>query len=298
MARKLKPNEALRKYLWNHLDSIILSETCPKVINLERDFAKFLKSQYGLPAIIADEKTSEWLVLLKRRVNDYIDLWGNFGVNLPISMHPDSEEILVTWKNENFEELLGYPALNFEYMRVFDWIRALNGKEFLLVVALCLLETGASKVFITDGSGDGGVDLIAHINSGPFSATCIFVQAKTLASNQLSRDTVFLEYGKYSGLLSSKISEKYFEIVERKKSHQGMSLVYQIYVNNYVMKNAKEVASELGVSLRSIRSIAHTLSQKAELATLKKCLEANRDNLSRNLERNMVQHLDLLAYSE
>lgn len=139
---------------------------------------------------------------------------------------------------------------------------------------MCLLFIflGAGIIFITEGSGDGGVDCLGRIDQGPLRSLCIIIQAKT-SNSRISRDLIFIEYGKYQMLPTTEKYKQYIENLNKESSSDGMAFTYLLVSNNEFIPQARKVASNLGILLRSRTQLSHLLASFSDLNTLQRILD-------------------------
>jgi hypothetical protein len=131
--------------------------------------------------------------------------------------------------------------------------------ELLFYLAAYLYAIGCDNIYVTDKSGDGGIDLIGLKTAGHYKGLCFVVQSK-FAGNSVGKDSFLCDYSK--SILSEKTGrwKKYVEEIGLDKNKDGFSKAYIFATNNEFKDSIREAARELGVTLRSGRQIAHCLS--------------------------------------
>ena len=77
-----------------------------------------------------------------------------------------SEDLYICWFHHKFEEETGFEGLPTTFSWVLEWLDNLSPREFLIPCAMYLKLLGASKIFITDSSGDEGIDCLGVVYGG------------------------------------------------------------------------------------------------------------------------------------
>ena len=229
----------------------LLSAGSPQVVNLLSRFSAYLRGPADQSNLAADENAERWLATLRDRLNDELASWTNRGVPRPASIAPD-QITLITWKHPNFEALTGFKSPGLAFFEILDWLRILDSTEFLIPSAVFLAHLGANRIYVTDSTGDEGIDLIGTIEEGPLRSTGLFVQAKTTSNRSpITRDAVLLEYAKYVSLPHTEKYREYMRALDIDSTIDGSALIYVITANTRFNNPAREVAARLGILLRS-----------------------------------------------
>ena len=201
---------------------------------------------------------------MRERLNTELESWIQRGIPRPASIATD-QRTLITWKHPNYESLTGLPSLGSAFFEILDWLGTLNPREFLIPSAVFLSHLGANRVYITDSSGDEGIDLIGAIEDGPLKSTGLFVQAKTTSNPAgVSRDAVLLEYAKYMSLPQTEKYREYIRALGIDSTIDGSTLIYVITANTRFNNPAREVAGRLGILLRSHIQLARFVQLRYE----------------------------------
>ncbi|GEM_PF-2075251 len=267
----LSGKEEVQKFVFGNLFGHVSRVDCPPTLNVQRAFRDHLASQLRAK-LMADELAEKWrLNLLQLIERQLVENWDGLGVPRPMALLND-EETLVTWTHPKFSELSGLDPLRNEFFAIMDWLNGLSSQEFLIPCVCLLALIGADPIFVTEGSGDGGVDCIGKIERGPLRSLCLFVQAKT-SSSRITRDRLLMEYGKYQMLPHLDRYKLYRENLGLNSSSDGASLMYMLVSNNEFDAPARSVASNLGVLLRSRTQLAYWLWACTSREVLEKLIE-------------------------
>jgi hypothetical protein len=270
------------------LDGRLTSGNAPERINISTDFRRYCETKEKRSLAIDDliERQKPSLVAC---LDDYIKVWDAFYLPSPIDFLGKGGEVLITYKHEKYVERTGRPALPPTFGEVHEWIGDQTDRKFLFVCACELVFMGAKSVYITDRSGDEGVDLIAKFEHSCFSGLTLFVQAKT-SGDLISRDLLLAEYGKYQiGRTTAKFAT-YLEALGVTDSGCGHGPVYCFMANTGFKDSTKSVARSLGILLRGRKQLAFSLSTHFGMAKIA-ALRAAHSNLSSDLKRNWVHLL-------
>jgi len=133
---------------------------------------------------------------------------------------------------------------------------------------LYLRTIGATRIFVTDGPNDEGVDIIALVGRGGLQSTALFCQVKTLTTGSISRSNLLAEYGKFLALPHTKKYHHYRDALGLDRSIDGTSYCYAFITNQGFAIPARRIAASLGVLLRSRIQIAHWLTEHLTLAEM------------------------------
>ena len=279
--------EAIRGFVHDELVPAIVSVEPPSAINVMVWFATYLADR-GTPKIVAEERAELWHRNLCERIDMELVRWTELGANRP-AWFADDERTLLTWNHPYFENRTGYPKTSSRYFEALGWIRDLEKSDFLVPCAIFLSSLGADPIYITDGSGDEGVDLIGMIKAGPLRSTIIFVQAKS-SGRQMSRDEVLLEYGKYMHLPYTDKYRRYRKMLPNGLG--GNSFVFVVVAKHGFRPQAQEIAGRLGILLRSDIQLALCVESQYETMSAVHEMEARmRRHLGANLENNVARFL-------
>lgn len=288
MSENLSAKDCFNEFIFSFLMPFITSQACPNIINLSTRFKIFLCNK-GIGNQRSEELSVEWMPALLRKLKEQLEDWVRLGVPYPCYQSDDRDDLFVTWRHPKYEELTGHIAISEKFVGVFEWLEALSAREFLLACAVYLKLLGATKIFITDGPNDGGIDLIAKIERSPFNSVVFFVQAKTNQNGQpVARDTVLMEYGKYVSLPHDQVYHRYRKALEIDGSADGASYCYAIFTSGAFHKSAKEISSKLGILLRSKVQIAYFLSQALDRIILEQISKELKDMLKIDLTLNVA----------
>ncbi len=282
--------EAIKAYLYTYLFPHLSSPNCASKINIQNSFRDFLYSD-DIPLRKADEQSDRWNSNLLKRIEDNLDAWEALGVPRPMDRSAD-QQIYITWRHPKYLDITGRIPLTEEFAQIDEWIKAQSERDFLLVAACYLKLMGANQIYITDASGDGGIDLVGHLKDGPLRSTVYLVQAKT-SKDLIDRNAIFTEFGKYFANRNSKIFEEYRRILKLHKSMDGVHYCYIFISNSEFKPNARKVAAELGVLLRSRRQVAYWFAERTNRATLDTIEKKFAGQLNKDLERNIAASIQL-----
>ena len=260
----------INEFIFDKLFDSVCKVDCPQTVNVQRAFRDHLSL---LPTLKpqADELAEKWRPnLLEQIERVLVEHWANLGVPRPLSFL-DDRDTLVTWRHPKFAELSGLEPPTNEFFSIFQWLGRLSSQQFLVPCVCLLAFLGADPIFITEGSGDGGVDCIGRIKDGPFRSGCLFVQAKT-SSTTIKREIILTEYSKYLILPRLEKYKIYCENLGVKNSSDGAAFAYLIISNSEFNGPARKAASHLGVLLRSRSQLAYWLSARFSLPELDEIL--------------------------
>ena len=278
-------------YVYGTLMPTILSRTAPSVINMLDQFSGYLVTKRG-SALTARENAERWFPGVRSEVIKELGTWDKRGIPRPASIMED-DRTLVTWRHRNYEGLSGYVSLGDNFFEILEWIRGLNSREFLIPNVIFLAHLGAERIFVTEGKGDEGVDVIGTIESGPLKSTGVFVQAKTSSrASGVGRDTVLLEYAKYVSLPHTDKFRQYMRALEIEATLDGSASIYAITANNRFSPGARNVAARLGILLRSDLQVARYVHCRYGSMTAVREVECRmKPHLDRDLVTNVFRFL-------
>lgn len=279
--------EAVRRFIHEHLVPAVVSTEPPIAVNVLARFAAYLVSE-GAPPIVAEERAEEWRQLLIDRVTKELIRWEEVGTSRP-AWFAEDERTLLTWSHPKFSDRTGFPSMGLLYFEALQWIRVLEGKHFLIPCAVFLRSIGADPIYITDGTGDEGIDLIGMVNGGALHSTTVFVQAKS-GGGQMSRDAMLLEYAKYKHLFRTNKYGEYLSALP--KSPSGSSFVYAVAARAGFAPAAQDAAARLGILLRSDIQLAQYIEERYQTISSVRDMEGRMStHLQADLTYNVVRHL-------
>jgi hypothetical protein len=252
-------DKATRRFVAENLEGRVMRADCPKSINLDLEFSRFLQT-HGIEALEAAEIAAEQRLLVRRRVSRQIERWVGQGVSSPINFVVESEEVVISWRHERFAELTGSEPPVVGFVDVYVWLSEQSNRAFLLP-CLCFLKLlGCDPIFVTDGARDEGIDCIGLIATGELRSTAVFIQARSAAA-LISGDPLLQEYAKYAALPRTHKYMQYLDALGVLKLQDGAGYLYAVLTNSDFHYAAQQNAARLGVLLRSRRQIAHFISQ-------------------------------------
>ncbi|MBA3920663.1 MAG: hypothetical protein H0X31_02720 [Nostocaceae cyanobacterium] len=255
------------------------------VVNLQRVLKESLQ-QKGFPSLRATEIAEDWLQRLQQELEAQLREWDALGIPRPL-VQASSPSTFLTFRHPNYHSTLGVQGIPEEFPKVYDFIDSLSPREYLLVPACLLQLAGCDPILITDGSGDGGVDCIGQITTGPARSLCIFAQART-SSTDITKDSVQLEYAKFRDLQRTGLFAEYLAALGKGNSADGRSVCYAMFASAEFKETARECALREGLLLRSRRQAAFWLSQSFSINSLYEMRQSLGTTLARNLNRNLA----------
>lgn len=271
MPANLTSKDAVNNYIFNSFLPEILGPNCPTKINLLTSFKGYVNKKIS-DAIMSEELAIRWLPDLLKKLEDRLSDWNSLGIPYPCCPSEQNKELMLTWRHPKYKEITGYNSLSENFIHILSWIEKLSSREFLIVCAVLLKGLGATKIFITDGPNDGGIDLIARVEQTPFNSLVFFVQSKTVQdkTKPISRDTVLMEYGKYLSLPHEEVYQRYRRALNVDRSSDGASYCYAVISNTEFHNSAKEISSKVGILLRSKIQTAYFLSHLVQAKDLER----------------------------
>jgi hypothetical protein len=226
------------------------------------EFSVFLKAR-GFAQIIAEEFAESNIGLLLTKVLKVCGEWEALGIPSPLHV-VDQEGTMVTWKHPNYETISGRTRLSEGFCDVWQWVKGCRDREFLFCCAAYLFQLGCSRIYVTDTTGDAGLDLIGIHEGGPFRGMCFAVQAKT-AAIEVGKESLFSDYTKFLLLRYNIKWDEYQRATGIDKACDGVGLVYIFASNQEFNPAIVQAARDLPIMLRSGRQIAHDLAKRADL---------------------------------
>lgn len=294
MSKDISHKEIINEFIFSHLIPVITSNFCPKVLNLQSYIKEYLNSSLS-DEILREELALKLMPDLIRRLNLRLQVWSRLGIPYPFWPKEDDEKCLITWQHHKYEELTGFAPVQKNYIEVMGWVSDLNSKEFLVACCVYLKAIGATKIFITDGSGDCGIDVIAKVEGSAFNSFVFFVQSKTVQNKTatISRDTVLKEYGKYLSLRHEEIYQRYRRALELDNSDDGVSYCYTILANCDFHNSAKEISARIGALLRCKIQLSYFISQHFNATQLNEIKNNLKNNLRPDLTYNIADKITI-----
>jgi hypothetical protein len=275
-----------RHQLWTQ----IVCASAPQKINALLGFETFLVAQ-GYPKIISFEYATRNLNLVIEKIIDVCNEWDALGVPRPAELVHNSN--LVTWAHPKFLDISGRNPLPADFIIIWQVVVKSLERDFLFWSAAFLYDTGCDRIFITDTSGDGGVDVLGVIGEGALRGLALLMQSKT-AQSEVGRDSLLCDYSKYLLLRHSDRWRDYKSAMNVDKSLDGLGVLYVFASNQEFKPNIRDSARDLPVVLRSGRQLAHRLALRAPLEkwlAIKNSLGDFKANLSRNLVPFFAAHI-------
>ena len=262
--------EAVNKFVYDELIDAALDPDPPETLNVPQQFASFLvAAQFN--RLVAEEEAERHRKLLRFRLKAAINQWLDVGLPAPIG-YADNLDVVLTWKHASYAEITGHEPLSLGFVETYEWLTSLEPRDFLFPCATFLKIVGCDPIFITDGSGDEGIDCIGRIADGPIRSIFLFVQCKTRkegAKKFIGKDVLYQEYGKYATLPKTEKYQEYLRALNFAKALDGSANVYVLISNGEFENNAQVVARNLGILLRSVRQLAYFLSANSTPEQLK-----------------------------
>lgn len=246
---------AIAHFIYQHLEDLFICANPPKVINLLSEFADFLVAG-GANSLLAQESAERYIGTLTDRITCELEEWKNFTKRYPVAFLPESDK-LISWSHHKGAELTGDMLHSEAYVEAYRTVLRSSPRLFLFVIAVYLGKTGFDRIFMTDGSGDMGTDLLARQSGGAFENVVLFVQSKTAGSDRIGSETLLQEYGKMKACPATDKFRFYLDLVDNSKSLCGSGRLYGFFSNREFRRGTRSHAANLGVVLRSGRQIAH-----------------------------------------
>ena len=279
------PKTAINAFVYERIEAVFLRSDAPPILNIIATFAEFLCVN-GAPTLAASEAAEKQFQFTLRKIVEVIGRWHGQGLRAPMNLITDHQGMLAGWGHDRHLDITGHHPVSHEFIGIYQWISSLTEREFLLPVTCFLKLVGCDSIFVTDGSGDEGVDCSGRIGVGALRSIVLFVQAKSKVE-MVPRDLVLQEYGKYSALPRTPKFTAYLNALGVDHSIDGAAYNYVIIASNEFHPSAQQVSARLGVLLRSRRQLAFFLSEVTSLAALEalhaRKLIPSRPDLSTNL---------------
>ena len=196
-------NRDLEKtFVYDSLLPRVLSPHTSKTWNLRDEFRNHITGK-GEPEMRSLEIAEQRFPHLSEFLEQHFLYWDAQGVPRPLTVS-DQDHIFLAWPHRNFLRYSGLvEAIDSNFCEMFMYLQGLDPKRFLVACSLWLNCVGFDRIFLCDGSGDEGVDVLAMfdsngLHSGLRSSVAV-VQVKK-SSQPVSRKVVLAEYGKYQML--------------------------------------------------------------------------------------------------
>ncbi len=292
-------HEAVKTFVVDHLLANSLSTNAPDVLNIAEQFNQFLMDN-GFGPLRASEETEKQETLISLKLEEELEEWHALGVPTPIDYVDSNNNILLTWKHGRFSER-NFDSRSYrtaEFVSVYNWLLTLQERQFLFACVLYLKQLGCDPIFVTDGSGDMGVDCIGKVSIGPFRSLAVFVQSKTMQRSQgrIAGSTLRQEYAKFVML---KRSEKYIEYLRELSAFDGQDgsgEVFFFVTNGEFKSDAQKAANQLGIVLRSKRQMAFFFSLAYTFEEIEGAFKRLTIPAGPDLDRNLSGDIELVPY--
>lgn len=281
--------ELVNKFIYDKLLPDVLRGATKKSINVSRLFKDFL-SDKDISGNV-DEISEKYLPEIIRKIDLKSEELEKLGIPKFLDKDETRDAYYLIWRHDDFRERTGIEPLPEDFTEVLDWIESLSSKEFLIACAVTLKIMGANKIFITDSSGDEGIDCIGLVESDALKSTILYVQSKTTSNGDITRDTVLMEFGKYLSLPHTKKYQEYRSALGVDGFLDGASSIYLFISNSEFKPPAREVAKNLGILLRSKIQLALWLSQRTSRQNLDDIYEKLKLMLNADLSRDISRHI-------
>lgn len=275
-----------RKFVTGWLESLALNPGARRAYSVETELRVYLE-YCGMESGAAIEAASTCVPIVRKVMFDYVERWHSQGVATPFHFSADDEDLVITWEHSDYARVDGTVEPTGELYQVYTWLGKLKDKAFLVACACYLRSLGCNRIFITDDSGDEGVDCIGTIAAGPLQSTTFFVQAKS-SPKPCSANEIRDEFGKYAGLPNTEIYLRYIRALGIEQSASGAAYVYLFASNADTFFGAASVAPKIGALIRSRRQLAVALHRSFSLDSLRRISGDARWPSGRDLARNVA----------
>ena len=285
----MSPSEAKKTFFHENLLPTVLSASAPRAINLFDEFRVYIRS-IGLGEIRSSEIANDQFVALTDYLERHLTDWDAQGVPRPLT-RTDQEHIFLAWPHEHFCRYSGLEeTIDGNFCDLFEYVQALNGKQFLILCTLWLKTLGFRKIYICDARGDEGVDVLGLLESGGLRSLVAVVQAKT-SNEPIGRGMVLAEYGKYMMLPHTEKYIQYRRALDIDSRIEGAAWNYMILSNQTFNWAARKVAAKLGILLRSIHQLTYVLTRQYSKTQIQREIERLEKSLRSDLTSNFFAHL-------
>ena len=275
------------EFSYYHIWEYVVAGNVAERMNTRAEFVDFLKSR-GHVQMIAEEYAEKNIGLLLNNIQVVCEQWDALGIPRPLEVTDQSGSI-ITWRHPKFEGISGRRKLSENFCDVWRWVKECRDRDFLLCCAAYLHLLGCSRIYITDTSGDGGIDLIGIYEIEPLRGVCFLVQAKT-ALNEVAKESLFSDYTKYLLLRRNVKWNEYEKALGIDRTADGVGIVYMFASNLEFNPPIVQAARDLPIMLRSGRQIAYALSTRAPLSRWMRVRE-HVGETSASLSRNLGGHI-------
>jgi len=244
-----------------HIWQTAATQVAPEKMTIQREFSQFLRTK-GYAELICEEYAESNLNLCIEYISREVEGWNSLGVSSPLQVISNGR--VVTWRHPHFQEITGLKPLHPDFCDIWEWIKSISSREFLFCCSGMLWCIGCSKIFISDTSGDAGIDLLGIIENGPLRGVVVLVQAKT-ANDDVNKECVYSDYAKYLLLKHQNKWGEYRRSLDIEKRTDGCSELYLFSSNREFRPSICAAGKELSFMLRSGRQIAQILSLSGNL---------------------------------
>ena len=289
-------HDAVGQFIANELMSTALSTGAPSLVNILDSFNHFLQ-RHGFNPLRASEEAQKQESLILRHLENELQEWHILGVPAPISYIEDNNRIIITWKHRLFRHRhFDTTEFNTEnFVAIYDWISALHDRDLLFACIVLLKLLKCNPIYVSDGSGDMGVDCIGKISTGSLQSAVILVQAKSLRNpaRRITENVLRQEYAKYAML---KRTDKYLEYLNKLAVFQGRdgsAELYLVVTNSEFSSDAQRAASKLGILLRSKRQVAFYLALSTTIEAIRELCEDCQLPAGPDMDRNLAEEIRL-----
>lgn len=283
----------LEEFSQTHIWDIVTVDPPPQRINVREEFVAFLRAR-GFPQIICEEYTEHNLTLLLTRIVERCEEWDALGVPRPLSIINQGGS-MITWAHPNFERASGFARPEEGFMRIWNRIRNCYSRDFLLPCASYLYCIGCNRIYITDGAGDGGVDIIGTGSNNTLRGLLFLIQSKS-AAGTVSKEALFADFAKYLILPRHSRWKDYLTATGLRAVVDGLCTVFVFASNGEFSSAVRQTGRELPVILRSGRQIANCLAQRCALHSWESAWEVCGE-LRRDLSKNLANCFSLYCGS-
>jgi len=221
------------------------------------------------------------------QIRDLSNEWVSLGVKMPVAVVGES---VITWKHDRFRELSDGDPIPQHFPDVLKGLRRSDGASFLGYVACYLFCIGCERIYITDQSHDGGIDLVGAFGPGNLAHVGIFVQAKSSEGTSTKRETLLAEYAKFLLLRKMGKWSEYLRCLGLNESLSGLSPVYLFATNAEFSNGIRAAARDLEAGLRTGKQIAATISDAMSVAQLEAALDVIKP-FKASLEMNLAKRI-------
>ena len=194
------------------------------------------------------------------------------GLPRPIYKSIDDPNVFITWHHKSYNDYSSILSPNESFIEILNWIDKTDGNEFLLACVAYFSAIECDQIFITDKSGDEGIDLIALNQKIPKIPIMFFAQAKTSVNHSISREIFLQELGKLRSLPQK---SKYIEYLNAfDNSNNGYALSYVFMTNQEIHENTYKEANYSEAILLSKLQLAYIISLKFSMEQILKVGES------------------------